>query len=61
MNGWWQPTESSYGLTAQGLNTMLRVEVCEQGTLRYHGKTDKLCVGRDTVGDTREHVTPVQN
>ena len=29
--------------------------------LRCHGRTDKLCVGRDTVGDTRGPVTPVQN
>ena len=34
-----------YGLTAQGLNTMLRIEVDEQATLRCHGRTDKLCVG----------------
>ena len=61
MAGWWQPTGPLYALTGQGLNTMLRIEVCEQGTLRCHGRTDKLCVGRDTVGDTRGLVTPVQN
>ena len=45
MNGWWQPTGSLYGLTAQGLNTILRIEVREQGTPRCHGRTDKLFVG----------------
>ena len=40
---------------------MLRIEDWEQGTLRCHGRTDKLCVGRDTVGDARGPVTPVQN
>ena len=61
MNGWRQPTGPLYGLTAQGLNTMLKIEVCEQGMLRCQGRTDKLCVGRDTVGDTTGPVTPVQN
>ena len=61
MNDWWQPTGPLYDLTAQGLNTMLRIEVCAQGTLRCHGRTDKLCIGRDTVGDTEGPVTPVQN
>ena len=61
MNGWWQPTGPLYGLTTQGLNTMLRIEVCEQGMLQCHGRTDKLCVRRDTVGDIRGLVTPVQN
>ena len=45
MNISWQPTGPLYGLTAQGLNTILRIDVCEQGTLRCHGKTDMLCVG----------------
>ena len=44
-----------------GLDTMLRIEDCEQGTLRCNGRTDKMCVGRDTVGDTGGPVTPVQN
>ena len=39
------PTGHLYGLTAQGLNTMLRIEVREQGTLRCHGRKDKPCVG----------------
>ena len=49
MNDWWQPTGPLYGLTAQGLNTMLRIEVCEQSTLRCHTRTDKLCVGGDIL------------
>ena len=61
MNDWWQPTERSYGLTAQGLNTMLRIEDREQGTLRCNGRTDKLCVGIYTVGDKIGPVTLVQN
>ena len=32
---------------------LLGIMSCEQGTLNCNGRTDKLCVGRDTVGDTR--------
>ena len=40
---------------------MLRIEDCEQGTLRCNGRKDKLCIGRYTVGDARGPDTPVQN
>ena len=39
---------------------LLRVENCDLGTLRCNGRTDKLCVGRDTVGETRGSIAPVQ-
>ena len=39
---------------------MLRIENCEQGTLRCNGRIDKLCVGRDSVGDARGPITPVR-
>ena len=44
-----------------GLDTMLRNEDCEQGSLRCNGRTYKLCVRRDTVGGTREPTAPVQS
>ena len=47
--------------SAQGLKTMLRIEDCEQGTLQCNGRTDKLCVGRYTVSDTRGPIAPVQS
>ena len=37
---------------------MLKIENCDQGTLRCNGRTDKLCLGRDTVGDTRGPIAP---
>ena len=40
---------------------MLGIEVREQGTLQCHRRIDKLCVGREAVGDTRGQVTPVPN
>ena len=40
---------------------MLRIEDCGQGTLRCNSRTEKLCVGRDTVGDTRGMISPVQS
>ena len=40
---------------------MLRIENCEQDMLRCDGTTDKLCIGRDTVGDTRGSIAPVQS
>ena len=43
------------------LGNLLRIEACKQGTLRCYGKTDNLCIGRDTVGGAIEPVTPVQN
>ena len=39
-----------------GLETMMIIEDCAQGTLRCNGRTDKLCGGRDTVGDTRRPI-----
>ena len=33
---------------------------CEQGTLNCNGRTDKLCVERDTVGDNRGPIGAVQ-
>ena len=37
------------------------IENCEQGTLQCNGRTDKLCAGRYTVGDTRGSIAPVQS
>ena len=40
---------------------VLRIENYEQGTLRCNGRTDKLCVGRDTADDRRGLIAPVQS
>ena len=45
MNASRQPTGPLYGLTSHALNTILRTELCELGTLRCCGRTDKLCIG----------------
>ena len=43
------------------IDRSLRIENCEQGRLRSNGRTDKLYVGRHTVGGTRGPITPVQS
>ena len=40
---------------------MLRTENYTQGTLRCHGRTDKLCVGEILWGIFGGPVTPTQN
>ena len=40
---------------------MLRTEDYKQGTLRYHGRTDKLCVAEILWGIFGGPLTPTQN
>ena len=55
------PCTSTVHIKSVYSECLLRIENCEQGTLRCNGKTDKLCVGRDTVGYTRGSIAPVQS
>ena len=57
LNEWLTSAYCAFARSDISLDTMLRTELCEQGTLRCCARTDKLCVGeirRGSIGMPRQ-------